>query len=79
MGYVAKKSGHSRGSTIDLTIIKEDQSLLPIKYSNRTLLNGEQIQFLDDNTVDMGSSYDLFHEASHHSDSLVDHKYLDRR
>ena len=68
MGYVAEKSGHSRGSTLDLTIIKEDQSLHPIIYSHRTLLNGEEIPFLDDNTVDMGSSFDLFHEASHHND-----------
>jgi zinc D-Ala-D-Ala dipeptidase len=34
--------------------------------------NGDEISFLDDNTVDMGSSFDLFHEISHHDSSLVD-------
>ena len=31
LGYVAKKSGHSRGSTVDLTLIKNDAQLHPIE------------------------------------------------
>ena len=41
--YIATKSGHTRGSTIDLTIIKKDGS-----------------------PVDMGGTFDLFSEISHH-------------
>lgn len=38
-----------------------------------------KIPFLDDNTVDMGASFDLFHKASHHDSKLVSAKYLQRR
>ena len=79
LGYVAEKSGHSRGSTLDLTIIKDDKAVKPIKYSKRKLLSGKKIPFLDDNTVDMGASFDLFHEASHHDSKLVSAKYLKNR
>lgn len=72
LGYLADKgSMHSRGSTFDLTLIKNDKSLKPIVPTRRVLLNGEEIPFLDDNTVDMGSSFDLFHKASHHDSPLV--------
>ncbi len=71
LGYISKKSGHSRGSTFDLTLIKTNQQLKSIIYSKRKLLNGEEIPFLDDNTIDMGSSFDLFHEVSHHDSKLI--------
>ena len=71
LGYVAERSGHSRGSTFDLTLIRQDQQLKPIKAGKHTLQNGEVIPFLDDNTIDMGSSFDLFHETSHHDSDLV--------
>ena len=45
LGYISSRSGHSRGSTVDLTIVD---------YSS-----GEE--------VDMGGSYDLFGEVSHHA------------
>lgn len=72
LGYIAgKHSTHSRGSTFDLTLIKSDFELKPIVFSKRKLTNGEEITFLDDNTVDMGSSFDLFHPVSH-SDSFAE-------
>ncbi len=72
LGYVGDQhSSHSRGSTFDLTLIKANQSLKLLSYSKRRLKNGEEIPFLDDNTVDMGSSFDLFHEVSHHDSPLV--------
>lgn len=71
LGYVAKKSGHSRGSTIDLTLIKQDQQLHDIKEEKRTLLDGYTITFLDDGTIDMGSSFDLFDTASHFENNLI--------
>jgi D-alanyl-D-alanine dipeptidase len=75
LGYVAKRSGHSRGSTVDLTLIKNGQCLYDIKEEQRTLLDGFTITFLDDGTVDMGSSFDLFDEASHHENDLIEEKY----
>ena len=71
LGYLFGKSGHSRGSTIDLTIIPLKQKLKPITVTSRRLKNGEIIPFLDDNTVDMGSSFDLFHPVSHKKTNLI--------
>ncbi len=79
LGYVADKSGHSRGSTVDLTIIKLGSKVQPVKERKRTLLDGFTIRFLDDRTVDMGSSFDLFDEASHHTNNLVEQRYKDLR
>ncbi len=79
LGYVAKRSGHSRGSTIDLTIIKEGQKVHSIEKQDRTLKDGFTITFLDDGTVDMGSSFDLFDTASHTENELIDAKAKENR
>lgn len=79
LDYIAAKSSHTRGSTFDLTIIKTGHALKNINQSQRTLISGETIPFLDDNTIDMGSSFDLFHPASHHDSPLVDKKYTQMR
>lgn len=72
LGYIAGgRSTHTRGSTFDITIIKADQSLKPISFSKRKVNNGDEIPFLDDNTVDMGSSFDLFHPVSRPDSKLV--------
>lgn len=70
-GYIFEKSAHSRGSTVDVTLIPLEKSLKPIALTQRTLSNGETIPYLDDNTVDMGSSFDLFHPASHHDSPYI--------
>jgi zinc D-Ala-D-Ala dipeptidase len=79
LGYVSKRSGHSRGSTIDLTLIKDGQKLHEIKEKDRTLLDGYTIKILDDGTLDMGSSFDLFDMASHFENSLIEEKYKKMR
>lgn len=71
LGYVAKKSGHSRGSTVDLTIIKYGETVHDIEIKDRQLLDGYSIKLLDDGTVDMGSSFDLFDEVSHFDNNLI--------
>lgn len=75
LGYVARKSGHSRGSTVDLTIIKDGQEVCDIKTKDRKLLDGYTIKFLDDGTIDMGSSFDLFDTASHFENNLIKEKF----
>lgn len=79
LDYIAAKSSHTRGSTFDLTLIKTGNTLKSINLSQRTLTSGVTIPFLDDNTVDMGSSFDLFHPASHHDSPFVDPKYTQMR
>lgn len=79
LGYVAKRSGHSRGSTVDLTLIKLGNSLHPIQERERTLLDGFTITLLDDGTLDMGSSFDLFDIASHYENAVIPEPYKSRR
>lgn len=72
LGYVAERSGHSRGSTVDVTLIKKSDALHAILVKARTLENGEIIEFLDDGTVDMGTSFDLFDTASNYESDKID-------
>ncbi|MCG6537217.1 MAG: M15 family metallopeptidase, partial [Syntrophales bacterium LBB04] len=63
-GYIPSKSGHSRGSTVDLTIVALPAAR-PAPYRP-----GEQLracylpaeQRFPDNGLDMGTGYDCFHE-----------------
>lgn len=79
LGYISTRSGHSRGSTVDLTLIKIGHSLHKIQEQKRTLLDGFVINFLSDGTVDMGSSFDLFDTASHHKTTLVPQRFKAQR
>jgi D-alanyl-D-alanine dipeptidase len=65
LGYVAEKSGHSRGSTVDLTLIPSDLKAKKPVYLKRKLPDGKLIPFIDDGSIDMGASFDLFDEVSH--------------
>lgn len=66
-GYIAEKSGHSRGSTMDLTLVK-----LPARPT-RPYSPGEPLmpcyaprhERFPDNSVDMGTGYDCFDTLSH--------------
>jgi len=72
-GYIAEKSGHSRGSTMDLTIVK-----LPAEPA-RPYVPGEplvpcyapQSERFPDNSVDMGTGYDCFDTLSHTLDPRI--------
>ncbi|MFJ8077645.1 M15 family metallopeptidase [Streptomyces sp. NPDC096176] len=72
-GYIAEKSGHSRGSTVDLTIVK-----LPA-LPTRPYVPGEplapcyapQAERFPDNSVDMGTGYDCFDTLSHTDDPRI--------
>lgn len=79
LGYVAKRSGHTRGSTVDLTLIKIGDSMYPIIEEKRALLDGFAITFLDDGTIDMGSSFDLLDKVSHYENDLITEQFKFRR
>ncbi|MCC8397740.1 MAG: M15 family metallopeptidase [Rickettsia endosymbiont of Labidopullus appendiculatus] len=79
LGYIDAQSPHSRGSTLDLTIIKSSNVLHDIKITKRKLTDGRSISFLDDGTVDMGSSFDLFDKASYADNKLISPEYLTQR
>jgi D-alanyl-D-alanine dipeptidase len=68
-GYIAERSGHSRGSTVDLTLVK-----LPARRQPRW--DGDLVPCLDrdrfpDNTVDMGTGFDCFDTRSHTLDPRI--------
>ncbi|MEV7286762.1 M15 family metallopeptidase [Streptomyces sp. NPDC093252] len=72
-GYIAKKSGHSRGSTVDLTLVP-----LPARPT-RPCIPGEplvpchapQSRRFPDNSVDMATGYNCFDTLSHTLDPRV--------
>lgn len=79
LGYLSKRSGHSRGSTIDLSLLHESTKLKKVTPTPRILNENVEILFLDDGTLDMGSSFDLLDEASHYQNNLIDKIHFDRR
>lgn len=67
LGYVAAKSSHTRGSTVDLTIVS-----LPMKKQQAYRVGQSLVscyasyqQRFHDNTIDMGTGYDCMDELSH--------------
>ncbi|MEU6119881.1 M15 family metallopeptidase [Streptomyces sp. NPDC047117] len=72
-GYIAEKSGHSRGSTIDLTLAK-----LPAPPT-RPYVPGEplrpcygpQDERFPDNSLDMGTGFDCFDTLAHTLDPRI--------
>jgi D-alanyl-D-alanine dipeptidase len=80
-GYIADQSGHTRGSTMDLTVVP-----LP-PQETRPYLPGEPLidctapqplRFAD-NTIDMGTGYDCFDTLAHTLDPRVQGEQLKNR
>ena len=66
-GYIGTRSGHSKGSSVDLTIVPLPASEEPTFQLGDTLHEcylpaGKRFQ---DNGLDMGTGFDCFHELSH--------------
>lgn len=55
-GYIAKHSGHSRGSTVDITLVRIGQS----KAAKKPLIRcyAKDKSYLNDNSIDMGTRHD---------------------
>ncbi|MGW2594932.1 M15 family metallopeptidase [Streptomyces sp. NPDC001515] len=72
-GYIAEKSGHSRGSTVDLTLVR-----LPAAPT-RAYRPGEPLvpcyaprpERFPDNSIDMGTGFDCFDTLSHTDDPRI--------
>lgn len=79
LGYLSKRSGHSRGSTIDLSLIHDNEILKKVIPTPRILKENVEILFLDDGTLDMGSSFDLLDEASYYQNTLIEDIHFNRR
>ena len=70
-GYIAERSRHSSASTVDVSLLAKGRALGPVTEMPRKLADGTAIQWLDDGTVDMGTSWDFFGPASRWGSSLV--------
>ncbi|MDF2827845.1 MAG: D-Ala-D-Ala dipeptidase vanX, Metallo peptidase family [Mycobacterium sp.] len=80
-GYIAEQSGHSRGSTVDLTLVE-----LPAQQT-RAYVPGEPLvdcaapraERFPDNGVDTGTGYDCFDTLSHTLDPRIQGEQLKNR
>jgi D-alanyl-D-alanine dipeptidase len=73
-GYIADRSSHSRGSTVDLTIVP-----IPIpeqdKYDHNAKLYESFLPYerrFRDNSIDMGSGFDCFDTISHTANNQLE-------
>lgn len=73
LGYVAAKSGHTRGSTVDLTIVS-----LPLTNSG-TYHTGQKLiacfapylQRFHDGSIDMGTNFDCMDALAHNDNTTI--------
>ncbi|MFI2616914.1 M15 family metallopeptidase [Streptomyces sp. NPDC018584] len=72
-GYIAEKSGHSRGSTVDLTVVKLPAAPTRpyVPGEPLTPCYGPRSERFPDNSVDMGTGFDCFDTLSHTDDPRV--------
>ena len=79
-GYVSNASQHCHGSTIDLTLIRNDTDLNtnPI-LKHRVLESGRVVPYYDDNSLDMFTSFDLFDNSSWPSNIQIPKENFDMR
>jgi len=75
-GYIAERSGHSRGSTLDVTLVAlPDAADPPGGYLPGQPLADcaapRQLRF-PDNSVDMGTGFDCFDTLAHTEDPRID-------
>ncbi len=73
LGYVSAKSSHSRGSTVDLTIVKLPIRPEPAYHPHQKLVacDASYQQRYHDNSIDMGTGYDCFDNLAHPDNTNV--------
>ncbi|MCP3925670.1 MAG: M15 family metallopeptidase [Desulfobacterales bacterium] len=79
LGYIAKKSGHSRGSSIDLSITK-----IPFKAKKNSRTDYRECDCNQDKrhidgSLDMGTGYDCFNTLSHTLNSKIETEQMNNR
>jgi zinc D-Ala-D-Ala dipeptidase len=72
-GYIAARSGHSRGSTLDLTLVKLPPRPQPAYRPGQRLVpcTAPRALRFPDNTIDMGTGYDCFDPLANTLDPRV--------
>ena len=71
-GYIAERSGHSRGSTVDLTLVPGDSRQPQVDpFANRYDCRQPRHLRYPDNSLEMGTGYDCFDQLSHTDNSRI--------
>ncbi len=75
-GYIADLSGHSRGSTVDLTLIKTKKSNrtlknAPLKFQEKAVDCRKQKNIEETGQLDMGTLHDCFDKTAATADPTV--------
>jgi D-alanyl-D-alanine dipeptidase len=72
LGYIAHRSAHSRGGTVDLTLVRLPPRRQP-EWSPMELVpcTAPRRRRFRDNSVDMGTGYDCFDARAHTFDSRI--------
>jgi D-alanyl-D-alanine dipeptidase len=72
-GYIARRSGHSRGSTVDLTIVKLPAPPTRAYRPGEPLVScfAPRAQRFPDTSIDMGTGFDCFDPRSHTLDPRI--------
>ncbi|MGZ6778815.1 MAG: M15 family metallopeptidase [Mycobacterium sp.] len=80
-GYIADQSGHTRGSTMDLTVVPLPAQETPPYVPGQPLIDCTAPQPLrfPDNTIDMGTGYDCFDTLAHTLDPRIQGDQLKNR
>ena len=79
-GYIKNKLDHTRGSTVDVTITPLTQEINdPCTIKKLNYKDVGNIVYVDDGTLNMGSSYDLFDPISSHDCDLIEQSAKDNR
>ena len=73
LGYVAKKSGHTRGSTVDVAIVPVGHPSAPAYAPGDQLVDCAlpADQRYADPSLDFGTGYDCMDEKSHHGNEAI--------
>jgi len=71
--YIASRSGHSRGSTVDLTLIPVEHKIAAADPGEKTVraCDSAEGSRTDDGSTDMGTGFDCFSTLSHTSSRKV--------
>lgn len=78
-GFLARRSTHSRGCAIDMSLVKDDNPINEYAPTKRVLSDGTEFTFLRDGTVDMGTHFDFFGDASFTENTTIPTKAMQNR
>jgi D-alanyl-D-alanine dipeptidase len=80
-GYIGAPTAHSRGSTMDLTLVDEPAARQPAYRVGQPLAacTAPRAQRFADNSIDMGTGFDCFDPRAHTADSRITGTARDNR